>query len=142
MDGRPKDQVEVKEVVPEPIAKDDSTINTPPSVERSPGQITVHTPSTLDSLNQLRVRDPLPTPGYRIQIFFGNLKAAKDLRNAYISKHPKDPCYLVQSSPNFAVRVGDFRSSLEASEYLHMIKSEYPSAYIVPDQISFPDLGN
>jgi hypothetical protein len=41
-------------------------------------------------------------------------------------------------SPNFRVRVGDFRTKNEALKLYREIKSNYPVAFIVADEIDFP----
>src|SRR5690348_586887 len=54
-------------------------------------------------------------PGYRIQIYFGGARQkATEIKNDFSEKHADVPSYLSYSAPNFKVRVGDFRSHLEA----------------------------
>lgn len=82
--------------------------------------------------------------GYRINIFFdaGNqsssraYQAAKRFRMLY----PEDSAYVSFSEPYYRVRVGDFRTQLEAEAYLQRIIQNYPNAYIVKDKINFPKL--
>lgn len=80
--------------------------------------------------------------GYRVQIYFdsGNQskKKANDVKTQFLAKNPDKPCYLVYQAPNFKVRVGDFRSRYEAYKFYREIKNDFPSAYIVKDEISFP----
>lgn len=80
--------------------------------------------------------------GYRVQIYFdsGNQskKKANDVKTQFLAKNPDIPCYLVYQAPNFKVRVGDFRSRYEAYKFYREIKNDFPSAYIVKDEISFP----
>ena len=40
----------------------------------------------------------------------------------------------------FKVRVGDFRTKIEAIKLFQSISKEFPGAYFVPDVINFPDL--
>lgn len=107
-----------------------------------PGLITITTPFGLDTLNRSLTKKPKPINGFRIQIFFGSLSTAKTERSSFMGSHEDQPCYLVQNVPNYAVRVGDFRSELEAHRQLQELKLRYPSAYIVPDEIEFPELAD
>jgi hypothetical protein len=80
--------------------------------------------------------------GYRVQIYFdsGNQskKKANDVKTQFLAKNPDIPCYLVYQSPNFKVRVGDFRTRYEAYKFYREIRNDFPSAYIVKDEINFP----
>jgi hypothetical protein len=80
--------------------------------------------------------------GYRVQIYFdsGNQskKKANDVKTQFLAKNPDIPCYLVYQSPNFKVRVGDFRTRYEAYKFYREIKNDFPSAFIVKDEINFP----
>jgi hypothetical protein len=43
-------------------------------------------------------------------------------------------------TPNFKVRIGDFRNKSEALKTKAYIASKYPNAFIVKDNIQFPEL--
>ena len=78
-------------------------------------------------------------PGYRVQIasFSGvNSKtSAFSLRDRFVADHPDVQAYIVFDEPNFKVKVGDFRSRLEAYAFLQKIKDTY-KGYIVKDNIN------
>ena len=80
-------------------------------------------------------------PGYRVQIasFAGvnSKNSAFDLRDRFNVDYPDMPVYIVFDEPNFKVKVGDFRSRLEAYAYLQQIK-EFYKGYIIKDNI-FPE---
>lgn len=79
--------------------------------------------------------------GYRIQIHFGNEREkAKDIKTKFLQAFPDIPAYDSYQSPNFRVRVGDYRSKLEASKYLKQISGAFPSSFIVSDNIKYPKL--
>lgn len=83
--------------------------------------------------------------GFRIQIFFdsgNNSKSrAVDVMNAFKGKYSKVAAYLTFQEPNYKIRVGDFRSRMDAQRFLHKITDAYPNAFIVKDnEINFPDL--
>ncbi len=80
-------------------------------------------------------------PGYRVQIasFSGaNSKtSAFELRDKFSADFPDMQAYIVFDEPNFKVKVGDFRSRLEAFAFLQQIK-EFYKGYIIKDNI-FPE---
>lgn len=77
-------------------------------------------------------------PGYRVQIasFSGaSSKAlAFDMRDRFLTDYPTTTAYIVFDEPNFKVKVGDFRTRLEAYAFLQEIK-EFYKGYIVKDNI-------
>ncbi len=82
--------------------------------------------------------------GFRIQIFAvsgpnSSLEARKV--NAEFKQSGIDlPSYIEFDNPNFLVRVGDFRTRLEAEKFRLMVQDKFPSAYIVVDDINLPPL--
>lgn len=80
-------------------------------------------------------------PGYRIQIHFGNEREkAREIKTKFLQEFPDIPAYDSYQSPNFRVRVGDYRSKLEAAGYLSQISAQFPSSFIVSDKIKYPKL--
>lgn len=80
-------------------------------------------------------------PGYRIQIHFGNEREkAREIKTKFLQEFPDIPAYDSYQSPNFRVRVGDYRSKLEAAGYLNQISTQFPSSFIVSDKIKYPKL--
>lgn len=82
--------------------------------------------------------------GYRIRIY-SNLgtdarKESQRIRANFYENFPEIPVYLKYDSPYFKVYVGDFRTKIEAIKSLKKIKRKYPSAFVVPDQINYPEL--
>ena len=77
--------------------------------------------------------------GYRIQIYFGNGKSARqktnNVRVTFISQHKDTKAHIVYDNPYFRVKVGDYRTKSEALNFLTKIKPQYPDAFIVPDII-------
>jgi hypothetical protein len=80
--------------------------------------------------------------GYRIQIFFdsgNNSKTkAQSIYEGFKAKYPDVRAYLSFKSPNYKVRVGDFRTRLDAQRFLNEIIDEYPNAWIIADMIGLP----
>jgi hypothetical protein len=79
--------------------------------------------------------------GYRVQIFFGSeRKAANDAKTHFLQLMPDEDVYFIYQQPYFKVRVGNYRTRLEAEAvYRHLLNS-FDKAFIVPDKISLPKL--
>lgn len=84
------------------------------------------------------------SPGYRIQVFFASGTEAKNqclkLKNELRNSYPQYESYIIYEEPFFKLRIGDFRSKLEAYKLFKQIQEAYPSAFIVEDLIAFPNL--
>jgi len=83
-------------------------------------------------------------PGYRIQIFFDSGTNSKNNATAvcveFRRRFPWTGIYLTFISPNYKVRVGDFRTRLDAFRFLQELQIHYPNAYVVTDQIKLPNI--
>ena len=77
--------------------------------------------------------------GFRVQIFFdsGNnsKRAAQTSREKFMEVYPDIIAYLTFKAPYYRVRVGDFRTKLEAEGFLFQLTTAYPNAFTVPDRI-------
>ncbi len=98
----------------------------------------------IDTLLQLHVlqNKKFPViPGYRIQIYkeSGNtaLDKALEIRDAF-EKRYNVPAYITFNEPYYRVRVGDFRTRLDAIRFLEKIKRHYPLAWEIKDNIQIP----
>jgi hypothetical protein len=112
-----------------PINKDSLTMSAEPRVTQLQNKYI--------ELNKLKQS----SAGYRIQIHFGNEREkAKDIKTKFLQAFPDIPAYDSYQSPNFRVRVGDYRSKLEAAKYLKQISVQFPSSFIVTDNIKYPKL--
>ena len=83
--------------------------------------------------------------GFRIQIYSSSDKSARvesgKVRQEFITKFPDIKSYASFDRPGYyKIRVGDYRTRIEGTKYLLMIRSVFPDAYLVPDVINFPDL--
>lgn len=82
--------------------------------------------------------------GYRIQIFFDSGSNAKNKANnerrRFMSLYPQNKAYVSFDAPNFKVRVGNFRTRLEAERFLKDIQKHFEMAYVVPSKIELPAL--
>jgi len=84
--------------------------------------------------------------GYRLQIFFGSGENAHNqaikIKTDFLSSNPDVKTYLLFKSPDFIIRVGDFRTKSEALKLKKALLFQYPNAFIVADEIPFPELVN
>jgi hypothetical protein len=82
--------------------------------------------------------------GWRINIFFesGNYskRLALETKSQFVQKYANVPCYVVFQEPYYKVRVGDYRTKMEAEKFLKEIITEYSNAFVVEDNINFPEL--
>lgn len=82
--------------------------------------------------------------GSRVEIFFeaGNYSKQKamEAKSGFVQKYTEVPSYLIFHQPYYKVRVGDFRTKMEAQAFLKEIEKDYPNAFVVPDEINFPGL--
>lgn len=76
--------------------------------------------------------------GYRIQLASESSSApARKIRAAFIQKYREVPAYEIYQQPYFKVRVGDFKTKLEAIKFQKEIISDFPNSFIVKDEIEF-----
>jgi len=117
----------------------------------SEGRVFVIQDDRVDSLLQdyelLRLKimenpDNKAIPGYRIQIFFdsglNSSDRARQAMNDFLFKFPEIPAYVSWKAPNYRVRIGDFKTRLEAESTLQLIIIDYPNAWVIKDEINFP----
>lgn len=89
----------------------------------------------------VEINSKIPVKGYRVKIHFGTDKnAAKEVKASFITKYTEVGAYEKYDQPNFNIRVGDFRTKLEAYKFLKEIQADFPSAFIVQDEIEFPKM--
>lgn len=84
--------------------------------------------------------------GYRIRIYsdLGThaRKESEEYKARFYENFPDIPIYQDYDRPYWKIYVGDFRTKIEAVKSLKKIKQEFPSAFIVPDQINLPELND
>ncbi len=91
----------------------------------------------------IRINQVLNTmDGFRIQLFSDSGNNSKTKAQAahdeFLAKFPSMGVYLTFKSPNYKVRVGDFRTRLDAQRFLNELAGDYPNAFIIADQIYLP----
>ena len=68
---------------------------------------------------------------YAIQLYSGNYKMAKKILSEFKIKFPEWESILSFETPNYKIRVGNFKEFLEASKKLDYIRKLYPSAFLL-----------
>ncbi|MFN3555022.1 MAG: SPOR domain-containing protein [Bacteroidales bacterium] len=82
--------------------------------------------------------------GFRVQIYTDSGNRSKlrtdRVKAEFDARFPRVRSYITYDEPYYRLRVGDFRTRLDAQRFLNEISSIYPAAHIVPDRIQFPRL--
>jgi hypothetical protein len=79
--------------------------------------------------------------GFRLQIFTGSdRKAAYDAQAKFLEQFPDTRTYVIYSAPNFKVRVGDYRTRLDAEKMQDQLKALFDAMFIIPEKINPPKL--
>jgi len=111
------------------------------------GDVKIIQDSRVDSLVKMHIELNKKNPhiaGWRINIFFeaGNnsKKMAMEAKAKFVQSYTNVPCYVVFQEPYYKVRVGDYRTEMEAEKFLKKIVDEYPNSFVVEDEINFPAL--
>jgi hypothetical protein len=111
------------------------------------GSVEVIQDSRIDSIVKMHIaynKTQDGMMGYRVQIFFdaGNnsLDRAEAAALEYQTLYPADTAYISFTEPYYKVRVGDFRTRIEAEGFMHKILGDYPNAFVIKDRIRFPEL--
>lgn len=88
-----------------------------------------------DSLDSKKLKNE----GYRIQIYSNSGSIAREnavkQQSEFLKLYQATPSYRKWSYPNWVVRVGDFRTKLEALEFHLAIRELYPASFIIGDEI-------
>ncbi len=75
--------------------------------------------------------------GFRIQIFSGtDRKEAYAEQTKFRKLFPGTASYISYAQPNYKVRVGDFRTRLEADKMMNRLKRNYPVLFIFSERIN------
>ncbi len=77
--------------------------------------------------------------GFRIQLFFDiDKKAVDEARDKFSGKFPKIDTYVIYNAPNYFLKVGNFRTQMEAEKIKKAIDLDFPTNYIVKELINLP----
>ncbi|MFZ9029288.1 MAG: hypothetical protein ACO2Z9_09760 [Crocinitomicaceae bacterium] len=116
------------------------------NVSAQEGSIEVIKDPRIDALVDKQGQPILPETetqidGYRIQLFFDQDKKVLDeSRSFFISKYPRVATYVEYSAPYYYLKVGDFRSHLEAVRLKSTLDEKFPTSFIVKEKVFLPPL--
>ena len=116
-----------------------------PSKERGDNvEVIIHQTDSIYSAMNSHLKDNAgrTLSGYRIRIFFDNKQSARVASEEVLKKFESlfhdVSAYRSYANPYFKVTVGDFRTRSEAMSYLELIRKDFPSAFVVKENIAFP----
>lgn len=77
--------------------------------------------------------------GYRVQVFYGSdRKKTFQEQSRFKSLYPKLNTYITYKEPNYYLRVGDFRTRLEAQRLMSELRPLFPTLFIFREKINAP----
>lgn len=77
--------------------------------------------------------------GYRVQICFDPEKSkVEEVRNRFISSYPKIDTYMNFDAPYFNLKVGDFRTQIEAQSFAEKLQGLFTINIVHKEQINLP----
>ncbi|NER12686.1 SPOR domain-containing protein [Leptobacterium flavescens] len=113
--------------------KAQDSLNIQLNQEKKEGVITIDQDQRIERL--LAAKKRIKKAYFTIQIYSGTgrtgLEGAKEAESSFKTQFYGWPCDISFETPNYKVRVGKFRTRLEADKYLMEIKKKYPSAFIL-----------
>ncbi|SDD31495.1 SPOR domain-containing protein [Pedobacter soli] len=117
------------------------------------GEVTVIKDPLIDSLiakrlevyktsGEVKTGKPIVSAyGYRVQIFYGSDRREVFNEQArFKGLYPRLNTYLIYKEPNYYVRVGDFRTRLEAQRLINELRPNFPTLFIFREKINAPNL--
>lgn len=100
-----------------------------------------------DRINGLIEQEGAPVPpsnvtqmiGYRVQLFFDSNKTLIDeARIKFQTLYPKVDTYVSYTAPHYFLKVGDFRTQMEAEGVKAAMQSQFPTSFVVKEKINLP----
>jgi hypothetical protein len=89
----------------------------------------------------LKAKNPqaFSSNGYRIQVFYGSVRGdAYNVQAKFQAIYPGIRTYLSYNEPDFKVKVGDFRTKLEAEKFKQELQSTFKGLFIIAEKINIP----
>lgn len=79
--------------------------------------------------------------GFRVQIFYGSdRREVFAQQSLFKEKYRKINAYISYKAPNYYLRVGDFRTRLEAQKFLTELRPQFPTLFIFREKINAPSI--
>ena len=108
------------------------------------GKVTVTMDPQIDSLIAKRLAlsknvksgSNISVSGFRVQVFSGlQRQDAYNEQAKFKVRYPAYSTYISYVQPNYRLRVGDFRTKLEAEKFMNELKKFYSSMFIFSEMI-------
>jgi hypothetical protein len=79
--------------------------------------------------------------GYRVQVFYGSdRREVFSEQTRFNGLYPSQNTYITYKQPNYYLRVGDFRTRLDAQRFLNELRPNFPTLFIFREKINAPSL--
>lgn len=79
--------------------------------------------------------------GYRVQIFYGSdRREVFNEQSKFNNSYPELNTYITYKQPNYYLRVGDFRTRLDAQRFMNELRGTFPTLFIFREKINAPNL--
>lgn len=79
--------------------------------------------------------------GYRVQIYFSNdRELINKQRENFQRAFPDVETYVLYDAPNYSIKVGNFRTEIQAEELRNSISEDFPSSIIQKSKIELPKI--
>jgi hypothetical protein len=112
-----------------------------------PGKITVNKDTRIDAVS-IELATPndgvsVKIRGYRVQIIASHKKTIIDTERAkFLAVYLNIDTYTDWVQPNYKLKVGDFKTKLEAQKLQYDLRLSFPSALVINDLIELPKISN
>ncbi len=106
---------------------------------QSTGEITINTSPEIKKFVAKRIahnKAQNRIDGYRIQIYYGSENGAISARNKFIGLFPNTATYIDYESPDWKVKVGNFKTKLEADKAREEILLVFDGAFVLEEKVS------
>lgn len=110
------------------------------------GNLTVNKDKRIEDLEKFvrsgeETLDGVLIDGYRVLIYFDqNKQKAEQQKAHFMSLYKGVTAYVDYLAPNYRVRVGNYRTRLEAEKLKQEVLQVFPTAIVVEDKIQLPPL--
>lgn len=103
-------------------------------------QVTIVKDGRIDELVKAQGQSNVPEiTGYRLQLAFDSNKSfIDDARSKFAAQFPKVDTYVEFIAPHYFLKVGDFRTQLEAEKVKAGTAAQFPTGFVVKEKINLP----
>lgn len=113
---------------------------------RKEGKVVIHQDERIKGLEDFvrageETLDGVLIDGYRVMIYFDQDKSRSETEKLkFMNQYNEHKTYIDYLAPNYRVRVGNFRTKLEAEKLKQEILGDFPTCVVVQDKIQLPAL--